>query len=103
VPSCRSRSKRRRAWSPAATIRARDAVNRNRALLSQAAQTENQVQIQLAAKRSHVAALNQAAHDLQAAREQLVHDRAARAEDAESAEAPLTERQVQAEAAKAAN
>ena len=82
--------------------RARDAVTRNRALLSQAAQTENQVQIQLASKRSHVAALNQAAHDLQASREQLVHDRAARAEDAEHAEAPLTERQAEAEAARAA-
>ncbi len=82
-------------------IRARDAVTRNRALLSQAAQTENQVQIQLASRRSHVAALNQAAHDLEGSREQLVSDRARRAEDAVELEAPLADRQAQAEAARA--
>ncbi|MGQ0696643.1 MAG: chromosome segregation protein SMC [Panacagrimonas sp.] len=82
--------------------RARDAVTRNRALLAQASQTENQVQIQLASRKSHVAALNQSAHDLEASREQLVRDRAARAEDASSLEAPLAERQAQAEAARGA-
>ncbi|MGQ0528785.1 MAG: chromosome segregation protein SMC [Panacagrimonas sp.] len=82
--------------------RARDAVNRNRALLTQAAQTENQVQIQLASKRSHVAALNQSAHELESSREQLVQERVARAEAAVELNAPLLEQQAQAEQARAA-
>jgi chromosome segregation protein len=83
-------------------IRARDAVTRYRALLSQAAQTENQVQIQLASRRSHVSALNQTAHDLEGSREQLVADRTRRAQDAVELEAPLLERQSQAESARGA-
>ena len=82
--------------------RARDAVNRNRALLTQAAQNENQVQIQLASRRSHVAALNQSAHELESSREQLVQDRVARTEAVAELDAPLLEQQALAEAARAA-
>ncbi|MGQ0502494.1 MAG: chromosome segregation protein SMC [Panacagrimonas sp.] len=81
--------------------RARDAVTRQRALLAQAAQAESQVQIQLASRRSHVAALNQGVHDLEASREHLVRDRSSRAEEATQLEAPLDDRRVQAEAARA--
>ena len=84
-----------------ALARARDAVTRNRALLAQAAQNENQLQIQLASRRSHVSALNQGAHDQDAAREQMARDRAARAETTAELEAPLAERQELAEQARA--
>ena len=80
--------------------RVRDAVSRNRALLTQAAQADSQVQIQLASRRSHVAALNQSAYELEASREQLVQDRSARGAAVEELEAPLAERQAQAETAR---
>ncbi|HKY91289.1 MAG TPA: chromosome segregation protein SMC [Nevskiaceae bacterium] len=82
--------------------RARDAVTRNRALLQQAAQTENQVQIQLASRKSQVAAFNQSAFDLEAQREQLVLDRDRRIEEGGALDAPLAARQAQAESARAA-
>ncbi len=82
-------------------VRSRDAVTRNRALLTQAAQNENQVQIQLAAKKSHAEALNQSTQEAQISREKLVADRAARAEEASELDAPLEQQQAEAEAARA--
>ncbi|MGQ0622712.1 MAG: chromosome segregation protein SMC [Panacagrimonas sp.] len=81
--------------------RARDAVTRNRALLAQAAQNENALHVQLASRRSHVAALNQSAHDLEAGRDQIVRDRAARAQEAVELDAPLVDRAAQAHTARA--
>lgn len=81
-----------------ALARCRDAVARNRALLTQAAQQESQVAIQLASRRSSVAALNQSTHDLEANREQLLRDRDTRAAEALALEQPLQQQLIEVEA-----